>query len=249
MGIDADVVVAGDLPAWIDAAVTIFLDAVEECLGERDKFVVSLAGGTTPKQVYEAMARDERVQALDWSRIFVLFGDERCVPPSNDASNFHMANAALLSHVSIPEANVLRIRGEDEPSSAATHYASELANLLGGLPDSGRPPHEPIDLSFLGLGTNGHTASLFPGLPWSVLPDEWVIGQYVEVASTWRLTLTPLVLNAARRTVFLVEGPSKASVVAQVLEGPLDPVVVPAQNIVGATWLLDDTAASQLHRP
>jgi 6-phosphogluconolactonase len=249
MGIDADVVVAGDLAAWIDAAVGMFLEAAEECLEERNKFVVSLAGGTTPKQVYEQMALDARVQALDWSRIFVVFGDERCVPPSDSASNFHMANAALLSHVPIPKDNVLRMRGEDDPASAAVQYAGVLSTLLGGLPDTGRPPHEPIDLSFLGLGTNGHTASLFPGLPWSVLPDEWVIGQYVEVASTWRLTLTPLVLNEARRTVFLVEGPAKASVVAQVLEGPLDPVVLPSQNIVRATWLLDDAAASQLHRP
>jgi 6-phosphogluconolactonase len=234
------------LDDWTAAAVDLFVESAQGALSERGRFVVSLAGGSTPKQVYEAMAADQRVQDLDWSKIVVLFGDERCVPESDPSNNAGMARAALLSHVDLPEENIERMLGELAPLEAARRYEAVLAQLLGGDPGDGQAPDEPIDLSLLGLGGNGHTASLFPGLTWSVLEDRWVIAEYVEVMASWRLTLTPLVLNAARKTVFMVEGAAKQDIVAQVLEGPDDPIVLPSQNIKGATWLLDDAAAAGL---
>jgi len=246
MGLDATIQVAGDLSQWIDAAVDLILDHATVALKERGRFTISLAGGNTPKQVYEAMAGDERVQALDWTKIIVLFGDERCVPEADPASNAGMATAALLNHVPLPPENLKRMLGELEPFEAAQRYEATLKEVLGGDPGSGEAPEVPLDLSLLGLGGNGHTASLFPGLTWSVLPDRWVTAEYVEVMTSWRMTLTPLVLNAARQTVFLVEGEAKRDVVAQVLQGPSDPVVLPSQNIKGALWLLDTAASAGL---
>lgn len=246
MGIEATVQVAGDLTAWRDAAVSLIVSHAAEAIASRGRFVVSLAGGNTPKQVYEAMATDARVQALDWTKIYVLFGDERCVPESDPASNAGMAAESLLNHVPIPRENLKRMEGERLPFDGALAYEATLSMLLGGTPGSRQAPTEPIDLSLLGLGSNGHTASLFPGLTWSVLPERWVTAEYVEVMTSWRMTMTPLVLNGARQTVFLVEGSGKSAVVAQVLEGPHNPVVLPAQNITGALWLLDNDAAAGL---
>jgi len=251
MGIDANIVKAGDLAAWTDAAVTLFVESATQALEERGRFSVALAGGNTPRQVYEKMADDPRVQALDWTKISILFGDERCVPPSDPASNAGMAATAFTDHIGIPAENVKRMRGELEPEEAAKDYEAVLVDLFGGTPGNGAPPKEPIDLVLLGLGTNGHTASLFPGLIWYTQPERWVLAEYVEVATTWRLTLTPLVINAARKVVFLVEGDSKTEIVARVLEGPLDPIVLPSQTIASTPdplWLLDDAAASALTR-
>jgi 6-phosphogluconolactonase len=249
MGLNARIEVAGGLTRWIDAAVERFVHEAESALDERGAFRVSLAGGNTPKQVYEAMARDARVQGLDWSKIWIFFGDERCVPPEDPSSNAGMAAGALLDSLPIPRDQVVRMLGELPPFEAAARHEAHLAQLLGGSPGRGGAPETPLDLALLGLGGNGHTASLFPGLTWSVLPDRWVLAEYVEVMESWRVTMTPLVLNAARQTVFLVEGAAKRDVVARVLEGPRDPVVLPSQGIVGATWLLDEAAAAGLHAP
>ena len=211
-----------------------------EAIAARGRFTIALSGGNTPKPVYQRLAS----AALDWTRVHVFFGDERCVPPDDPRSNYHMARAALLDHVAIPAENVHRMRGEDPPEAAAEAYAADLRTALG---EDGR-----LDLVLLGLGHDGHTASLFPGLAAVTETRRTVMACYVEFVGMWRLTLTPPTINAARRVAFLVAGADKAEVLHRVLQGPRQPVVLPAQAIrpteQPALWLIDAAAAAKLGR-
>ncbi|MGA9850831.1 MAG: 6-phosphogluconolactonase [Roseiarcus sp.] len=236
----AEAMIYADLPALIAGAADFIATLAREAIAARGRFTIALSGGNTPKPAYERLASI----SLDWSRVHVVFGDERCVPPDDPRSNYHMAKAALLDRVPIPARNVLRMRGEDPPEEAATSYAEELRADLG---DDGR-----IDLVLLGLGDNGHTASLFPGLAVVTETSRTVMACYVEVVGMWRLTLTPPPINAARRVAFLVAGDSKAEVLRQVLQGPRKPIELPAQVIRPserpAVWLIDAAAAAKLER-
>ena len=224
-----------------EALALRFIDAGFAATSERGAFNVALSGGNTPRAAYELLAKDPLRQQLDWSKVRVYFGDERCVPPEDDRSNYRMARDALLGAVGIPEENVYRIRGELEPGIAANEYATLLRTELGN------PPQ--FDLVLLGLGEDGHTASLFPGTPES---DDTVLVRavYAQSQAMWRITLTPQVINAAASVVFAVEGAAKASILAAVYEGPLDPMRYPAQIVAPAsgnlTWLVDEAAASAL---
>ena len=167
------------------------------------------------------------------------------MPPDDPRSNFDMAKSALLDHVPIPAQNLHRMRGEDVPDAAAEAYAAEIQGVLG---DGGR-----LDLVLLGLGDNGHTASLFPGLAAVTETRRTVMAAYVEVVAMWRLTLTPPAINVARRVAFLVSGAGKADVAHRVLQGPRQPIVLPAQAVRPlerpAVWLFDAGAAAKLERP
>ena len=244
----AEIVVADDIAAWTEQAVSDILALAADSIAERGRFVLCLAGGSTPSSVYDALATDRRSASIDWTAVALLLGDERCVPPDDPASNELMVRQRLLVPLGIDPSQLLRLRGERAPAEAARLAEAELSSLLGGLPAAG-PPDRAIDLVLLGLGDNGHTASLFPGLSWRFRPDRWVIEDYVEVASMWRLSLTPTILSAARNVEYLVAGPAKAEIVARVVEGPEDPVVLPAQAIRPerpARWLLDQSAAALL---
>jgi 6-phosphogluconolactonase len=183
--------------------------------------------------------------------VHVVWGDERCVPPTDPESNFRMAREALLDHVPLPAGNVHRIHGEDDPARAAAAYEATLRELLRT--PSGPPRSEPgrnIDLALLGLGENGHTASIFPGSAAAAELVRWVTAEYVPAVSMWRLTLTAPVLNAASEVLFLVSGGAKASMVKRILEGPRQPRELPAQLIAqtrGRTkWLMDQAASAEL---
>ena len=159
-----------------------------------------------------------------------------------------MATEALLRPRSLEASQIVPLYDGTEPRESLDQATRWLAELLGGDPRSG-PPSRPIDLVLLGLGDNCHTASLFPGLPWALDTTSWVVAEYVEVVGQWRLSLTPMVLSGAREILFLIEGAAKASAVASVVEGPIDPMVRPAQAFLGCpqvTWLLDRPAASEL---
>ena len=219
-------------------------------LAARGRFTLALCGGNTPKPVYARLATPEYRDRLGRPRVQIFFGDERCVPPDDPQSNYLMARSALLDQVPIPPENIHRMRGEDDPEQAAAAYAKELQNTFGGDAVTGVPPLEGFDLILLGLGDNGHTASLFPGLAAVTEKKLWVMAQYVEIVGMWRLTLTPVVINAARQVAFLIAGANKAGVLQQVLEGPYQPVVLPAQSIRPDSgelhWLLDAAAAAKL---
>jgi 6-phosphogluconolactonase len=191
------------------------------------------------------------VSRVMWSRVQVLWGDERCVPPDQAESNYRMARETLLDHIPVPAANVHRIHGEDDPTTAAARYEATLRALLKT--PTGPPRAAPgarIDLVLLGLGDDGHTASLFPGSAAVHEQTRWVMAEYAAAASMWRVTLTPAVINAAAEVLFLVSGGTKAGIVQQVLEGPRRPRDLPAQAIVPSNgqvrWCVDAAAAAEL---
>lgn len=253
MNADAELEVLPDAARLADTAARRFIFAANTAIQARGEFIVALSGGSTPREVYSRLAREPFVSSLDWSRVRILWGDERCVPPDHAESNFRMARETLLDHVPVPEANVHRIRGEDDPAVAAATYERVLRTVLRT--PSGPPRHVPasrLDLILLGLGSDGHTASLFPGGDSLRANARWVVAEYVRGASMWRVSLTPIVINAAAEIAFVVSGDAKAAIVRKVLEGPDRPQELPAQLIAPATgrlvWLLDAPAAADLQR-
>ncbi|MDQ6779831.1 MAG: 6-phosphogluconolactonase [Candidatus Eremiobacteraeota bacterium] len=214
---------------------------------ESDRFAVALSGGTTPRRMLELLATPEYATRVDWSRVHVFWSDERCVAPDDPNSNYGIARTVLLQHVPVPAANVHRLQGELAPAEAASAYDAALRAFCA--PDGG------LDLIYLGLGADGHTASLFPRS--SALGEQTRLCVATQAPNTAvsanRLTLTYNAINAARAVIFLVEGSDKAAIVASAIHGPSDPTQVPAQGVnprAGTlTWMLDAQAASKLqHR-
>ena len=211
----------------------------------RGEFIVALSGGQTPRRLYALLATPPFAARVDWSRVQVCWGDERCAPPASTESNYRMAKEALLSRVPLPEANVHRMRGEDAPTREARRYDQVMRTLLGKAASR-------LDLVLLGLGADGHTASLFPGATSVHDSVRWVEAAFHEADATWRITLTPRLINLATEVVFLVSGGGKADIVARVLEGPATPGAFPAQLIAPTNgemvWMLDEAAAAGLRR-
>ncbi|MBV9134702.1 MAG: 6-phosphogluconolactonase [Chloroflexi bacterium] len=232
-----------DPSALADAAARHIVEAGQAAIDARGGFSIALSGGSTPRELHRRLASSPLVSQLDWSRVHVFFGDERCVPPEHPESNYRMASETLLSHVPIPSAQVHRMRGELEPAAAATSYEEEMRTFFGD-----EPPR--LDVILLGMGDNGHTASLFPGLTAVHEQQRWVVAEYVGEVGMWRLTLTPPVLNLGREVLFLVAGSGKASMLRQVLEGPYAPDERPAQVVRPSPgeviWLVDAAAAANL---
>ena len=187
------------------------------------RFTLCLAGGNTPRAAYERLAQPKYAQRVEWDRVHAVWGDERCVPPDDPRSNYGMAYEALLGRVPVPPAQVHRVRGEDDPDAAAVAYEHELRHLLG---DEGH-----LDLVLLGLGTDGHTASLFPDHESLMELKRWVVPTSSPDGSTKRVTLTPVVMNAAANVTFVVSGADKAERVHDVLGGGYAPDGLPAQAI------------------
>jgi 6-phosphogluconolactonase len=222
------------------SAAREFAARASEAIGERGRFAVVLAGGSTPRATYEILARDYSDQ-IDWNDVHVFFGDERSVPPDDDDSNYKMARGSLLDHV--PIGSVHRMQGELPPDEAAAAYEQDLRDFFGSdaLPA--------FDLILLGTGDDGHTASLFPETSALEVHNRWVVANPVLKLETTRITLTVPAINAARAVYFLVAGEGKAAPVAEILEGNPDPREYPASLIQpenGPTWMLDRAAASQL---
>jgi 6-phosphogluconolactonase len=228
-------------------AADLFAMAAQEAAAARGRFAVALSGGETPRALYRLLARQQFSQKIPWRRVQLYWGDERCVPPDDPKSNYGMARENLLKHIPIAGENVHRVRGEDPPEEAAQAYDAELR----GLAAQERPRSEvPVfDLVLLGLGIDGHTASLFPHSDALAVEDRFSVATAAPDGSP-RVTVTAPVLNAARRVWFLVGGDRKAGMVAEVIEGLRVPLAVPAQGIAPVhgtlTWLLDEDAAADL---
>ena len=220
-----------------EAAAQLFVEEARSRIDESGRFAVALAGGSTPKMTYEILSREYGgPEDLDWSKVHAFFGDERSVPPDHEDSNYRMAQEALLSHV--PVGSVHRMRGEMEPREAAALYEEELEEFFGG------PPV--LDLVLLGIGEDGHTASLFPDTPALDARDRWAVENPVEKLNTTRLTLTVPAVDAARKVAFLVAGESKAEALEQILEGDADPHKYPAKLVrpeAEPAWMVDRAAA------
>jgi 6-phosphogluconolactonase len=240
----ADLAVLPSAAALADAAAVRFVAAAGDAIDSRGQFIVALSGGSTPRDTYRRLATEALVSRVMWSRVEVLWGDERCVPPDHVESNYRMARETLLDRVPVPAANVHRIHGEDDPVTAAEAYEATLRALLR-TPAGGR-----IDLVLLGLGEDGHTASLFPGSAAAREQTRWVMAAHAAAASMWRITLTPAVINAAAEVLFLVSGGAKAGILRRVLEGPRRPEELPAQAIAPSNgrvrWCVDAAAAADL---
>lgn len=232
-----------DTPDEVAGALAdTFVNDAAEAIAARGAFFVALAGGTTPKNAYALLAQEPRRGRVDWNHVFVYFGDERCVPPQSPQANYKMASDAFLNSVPIAADHVHRMPGEDDPLQAARDYAELLIQTMGDLPR--------FDLIMLGMGPDGHTASLFPGTDPLADSDRLVRAPYVEKLSTYRLTFTPLVINNARHVVIATEGLPKAPALYAVREGPYDPLIHPIQIVEPSngrlTWLVDRDAAAEL---
>ena len=243
--------VVPDKRALMEAGAATFAAAARTAIAAQGRFVTALSGGSTPRALFELLATERVAASIDWGRIHVCWGDERAVPPAADASNYRMAREALLDHVPIPASQVHRIRGEDPPMVAAAAYEQTLRTLFATPAGPPRPvAGARFDLVLLGMGDNGHTASLFPGLQAVRETERWVMAEPVAEVGMWRITLTPVVLNDAAEVLFLVSGGDKASMLHRVLDGPVRPDTYPAQIVAPhhgrLRWLVDADAAAAL---
>ena len=247
MSVKPQVVVQPSLEALSREAAARFQRLAGQSIASAGRFSVALSGGSTPRALYRLLAEPPFRGAIDWARVHIFWGDERFVPPNHPDSNYRAALEALVSRVPIPTENVHRIPTKvTDPKTAAAQYEETLRRFFA--PPEGEVPR--FDLVLLGLGPDGHTASLFPGSPALDEDSRLVVATYVSKLAAWRLTLTPPVLRGARHVIFLVSGPDKAAVLRDVLEGPHDPHRLPAQLVRpqdgDLTWLVDDAAASLL---
>ena len=204
-------------------------------------FRVALAGGSTPRALYRRLTRPPHRGAIRWERILFFWGDERCVPPGEERSNYRMARETLLDPLRIPPRRVFRMKGEEDPARAALAYEDRIRRHVPG-----RPPR--FDLVLLGLGEDGHTASLFPGTAALAETRRLVAENYAPKLGEWRITLTYRALNASRRVIFLVSGAKKAGVAAKIVKKQRNYQALPASGVSprrgSLLWLLDEAAAS-----
>lgn len=230
-----------DLEEAARAAGLELAAAASDALSDRGIFRLALSGGSTPRVLFDTLVRPPLSRRIDWRKARVFFVDERCVPPSNERSNYRLAKKHLLDPLRVPERNVFRMRGEEEPRRAARDYDRVLRAEFGrGVPR--------FDLVLLGLGADGHTASLFPRTRALDEKRKWAAANYLPLQKEWRLTLTFPVLNAARRVIFLVAGEEKRAAVAAVVARKRGSRSLPASLVQpkrgSLIWILDEAAAA-----
>jgi 6-phosphogluconolactonase len=244
----SDLVRVPTVEAMHEAGADVFVSAAVEAVTARDVFNVALAGGKTPEGVYSLLASSALLRSkVPWSQVRFFWGDERHVPPEHPDSNYRMVRFAMLDRLPIDPDHVFRIKGEcPSADEAAEDYERELRTAFALKP--GQFPR--FDLIMLGMGADGHTASLFPGTPALKEEHRLAVGNPVDALDTDRITLTVPVLNNAAQVLFLVHGPDKADALKDVLEGPYDPERRPAQLVRPADgrvqWIVDPSAAHLL---
>ena len=237
------IIVVENAEAVAHAAQRLFVGAAEKAIDARGAFSVALAGGNTPRELYRLLAKgpptEPKEWPFDWGKVYVFFGDERCVPPDHPDSNYRMVEEELLSKAPIPRGNVFRMRGEIDPNEAAKEYGEMLKERFG---DGG------LDLALLGMGEDGHTLSLFPHSAAVKEIKHRCVAHFVEHSTTgksWRITLTAPFVNKSAEVLVLVEGAAKVARLREVLDGPRDPERLPIQLIrpVGQlVWIVDEAA-------
>ncbi len=237
-----------DLEDLSRAAAYLFTDLASRAARDRGTFSAALSGGSTPKQLYSLLAQPEFAKHVPWSDIHLFWGDERCVPPDHPESNYGMVREVLLKRISIPASNVHRIRGEIDPEQAAIEYEAVLRQFFA----IGPKELPRFDLVLLGLGEDGHTASLFPDSAALDERERLVAALYVERLHAYRVTLTLPVLNHAAAIAFLVAGERKRSAVYRAVHKPDEMRLLPAQRVRPVEgrllWFLDLAAAADLSR-
>jgi 6-phosphogluconolactonase len=231
------------------AAAEEVIRSATDAIGQRGRFSIALSGGSTPRNLYTLIAANASA-SLPWTKIFFFWGDERHVPPTDAESNFRMAEETLLSKVPVPASNIFRVPTENSDATAvAEAYEQTLRKFFAPAP--GKFPR--FDLILLGMGPDGHTASLFPETAALQEKSRFVVANWVEKLQTSRITLTLPVLNAARRVAFLVSGADKAAVLREVLEGNAPGEKYPSKLVRPTDgkliWFVDRAAASELSAP
>ena len=243
-----------DVDSLARNAAEQFVKVAVSAITKRSRFAVALSGGATPQKMYSLLATEAFSSKLAWEYVHIFWCDERCVPPGHRDSNFGLVQKLLLKHIPLPPDNIHRIRGENEPKKAAIQYEQELQSFFimhnkrrGVAPGEFTPN---FDLILLGLGEDGHTASLFPGTAALRARRRWVIANEVDTLNDWRITLTPVIINMAAHILFLVSGRKKANPLQQVLYGQYLPTLLPSQLIKPVNgrllWMVDEAAAAML---
>ncbi len=247
--------IAPDSQQVAHAAAEYTIALAQQSIATSGRFVLALAGGSTPRMLYQVLASEQVAPRIAWQHVHVFWGDERCVPPDHAESNYRMAYESLLQHVPVPPAQVYRMRGEAAPEQAAAEYEHLVQTFFGH--QVGVAPAQPtaatattFDLVLLGMGDDGHTASLFPGSTAADEQERQVVATFVEKLGAWRLTLTAACINTAAHVLFLVTGAPKAERLRQVLHGAYQPELLPVQRIKPVhgrlQWMVDEAAARLL---
>ena len=239
-----EILICADAAELAVEAARRFAELAVAFTSDAGRFTVALSGGSTPKAMFQILAEKPFADSLPWPSTYFFWGDERCVPPDHAESNYRMANETLLSKIPIPRENIFRISAEDEDHKrAASNYSENLRTFFA----AERPD---LDLVLLGMGADGHTASLFPGTTALCANDRVAAANYVAKLQAWRITLTADTINRARNIIFLVAGADKAPALKEVIEGPRNPEQYPSQLIEPShgslLWMVDEAAAKLL---
>jgi 6-phosphogluconolactonase len=233
-----EIMVVPDARAVAQMAAERIATAAESAIEMQGAFSLVLSGGSTPIALYAMLAAEPFRSSIDWTRVHLFFGDERCVGPDDLQSNYRMVREALLLKVPVPGDNVYRIRGEIDPAEAAREYGETLKDYFA----DGGP-----DVVLLGMGGDGHTASLFAGTDALKETKHRCVANFVPKLGQWRVTMSVPFLNRSQEVMILVTGESKTATIAQVLEGPRDPERLPIQRVAPAcgrlVWIMDAAAA------
>lgn len=235
-----DIAIPGDKAKTVAFCVSQFVEIAQDAVRKRGKFFAALSGGSTPSAIFQALAKSDNRHDIPWEMIRIFWSDERCVPPDHPESNYKMAMEAGLKELPISPQHIFRMKGEEAPEEAAAEYDHWIRELVpGGV----------FDLVMLGVGEDGHTASLFPRSHGLHASSRYAIANYVPQKHTWRLSLTFECINMARFTSLYVLGKSKAPIVKTVFSTPYDPDIYPSQRVGTvehkALWVLDQEAASE----
>jgi 6-phosphogluconolactonase len=243
---DRDLVILPDPAALADEAARRIVDLARAAIADHGRFTIALSGGSTPRALHERLAQPPLADAIDWANIHVFWGDERMVPPDDPESSYRMARETLLAHVAIPAANIYPVPTVGgTPEAAAEAYQETIVAVL-------RADIPRFDLVLLGIGPDGHTASLFPGQPEVVRPSQMLVAAVHNAPKPppIRVTFTYKLINAAANVLFLVAGADKAAALREVLHGSADVARLPAQGVRPESgelvWLVDAAAAKEL---
>jgi 6-phosphogluconolactonase len=241
-----EIIITDDPTQLAETAADIFTSTAKDCVTQTKFFTVAISGGSTPRHMHRLLAKEPYSSGIPWKKIHIFWVDERCVPMDDPASNYGLAKKDFLERISIPLEQIHPMPGTVPPEEGAKRYQDEMERFF----QNGQEDFPVFDLIFLGMGKDGHTASLFPGAKSPSESDRWVIAVKGGNPNVYRLTLTYDVLNRAKKVYFLVSGKEKAPIVRTVLEDK--DAHLPAQKIQPMqgelTWLLDNKAASLLSK-